>query len=609
MGESANGSGNGRAGMGTSGTGAGGTGTGEPAVPGRLRGTHYKWVALSNTTLGILAATVNGSIVIISLPAIFRGIHLNPLTPGNISYLLWMLMGYLLVSAVLVVTLGRLGDMYGRVRMYNLGFAIFGLAALALPFDPFTGPGGAMWLILWRVVQAVGGSMLMANSPAILTDAFPPDQRGTAMGINQVAGISGSFIGLILGGVLAAVDWRLVFLVSVPIGIGGTIWSYLSLREVGVRTKAKIDWLGNITFALGLVGILAGITYGIQPYGGHTMGWTSPLVLTGLLGGTALLVAFCFIELRVKQPMFDLHLLRIRAFAFGSLATLLASIARGGLQFMLILWLQGIWLVLHGYNYADTPLWSGIYLLPLTFGFVVSGPVSGWLSDKHGARAFASGGLLLSALAFGGLLLVPTNFHYLAFGLLIFLAGAGMGLFSAPNAAAIMNSVPRHQRGAASGMLATFQNSGFVLSIGVFFSLMIAGLASTLPATLTRGLTAQGVPAAIAHQIANLPPVGSLFAAFLGYNPVKTLLGPTGVLAHLPPGHVATLTGKRFFPELISQPFHHGLIIVFTTAMALLALAAGVSALRGARFVHEEHAVGAEAGSTSEAALEGTGRS
>ena len=609
MGDSANGSGNGRAGMGTSGTGTGGTGIGQPSDPGGLRSTHYKWVALSNTTLGILSATVNGSIVIISLPAIFRGIHLDPLTPGNISYLLWMLMGYLLVSAVLVVTLGRLGDMYGRVRMYNLGFAIFGLAALALPFDPFTGPSGAMWLILWRVVQAVGGSMLMANSPAILTDAFPPDQRGTAMGINQVAGISGSFIGLILGGVLAAVDWRLVFLVSVPIGIGGTIWSYLSLRETGVRTKAKIDWLGNVTFAFGLVGILVGITYGIQPYGGHTMGWTSPLVLTGLLGGAALLVAFCFIELRVKQPMFDLHLLRIRPFAAGSAATLLASIARGGLQFMLILWLQGIWLVLHGYNYVDTPLWSGIYLLPLTFGFVVSGPVSGWLSDKHGARAFASGGLLVSAAAFGGLLLLPTNFHYLAFGLLIFLAGAGMGLFSAPNAAAIMNSVPRHQRGAASGMLATFQNSGFVLSIGVFFSLMIAGLASTLPATLTHGLTAQGVPAAIAHQIGNLPPVGSLFAAFLGYNPVKTLLGPTGVLAHLPASNVATLTGKRFFPELISQPFHHGLVIVFTVAMALLALAAGISALRGARFVHEEQVVSTEPGGTTEAALEGTGRS
>ena len=495
---------------------------------GARRGQHgdrYKWVALSNTTLGMLAATVNASIVIIALPAIFRGIHLDPLQASNISYLLWMLMGYLVVSAVLVVTLGRLGDIYGRVRMYNAGFAIFGLGALALPFDPFLGGKGALWLIGFRVIQAVGGSMLMANSPAILTDAFPPNQRGTAMGINQVAGISGQFIGLILGGVLAAVDWRLVFIVSVPIGLGGTIWSYLSLKEVGLRTPAKIDWLGNITFAVGLILLLTGITYGIQPYGGHSMGWTSPLVLAGLIGGVGAAGGrSASSKPRSQSPMFDLHLMKIRAFAAGTLATLLASIARGGLQFMLIIWLQGIWLPLHGYAYKDTPLWSGIYLLALTLGFVVSGPVSGWLSDKHGARAFASGGLLVSALAFAGLLLIPVDFSYPEFAGLIFLAGAGMGLFSAPNAAAIMNSVPAKQRGAASGMLATFQNSGFVLSIGVFFSLMIAGLAATLPKTLTGGLTAQGVPAPIAHQIGSLPPVGSLFAAFLGYNPVKELL-------------------------------------------------------------------------------------
>jgi MFS family permease len=554
----------------------------------RVTDGRYKWVALSNTTLGMLAATVNASIVIIALPAIFRGIKLDPLQASNISYLLWMLMGYLVVSAVLVVTLGRLGDIYGRVRMYNAGFAIFGLGALALPFDPFTGGQGALWLIGFRVIQAIGGAMLMANSPAILTDAFPPNQRGTAMGINQVAGISGQFIGLILGGVLAAVDWRLVFIVSVPIGLGGTIWSYLSLREVGVRTPAKIDWLGNVTFAVGLIILLTGITYGIQPYGGHSMGWTSPLVLTGLIGGPALLILFCFIETKVPSPMFDLHLMRIRAFAAGIGATLLAAIARGGLQFMLIIWLQGIWLPLHGYAYKDTPLWSGIYLLALTFGFVVSGPVSGWLSDKHGARAFASGGLLVSALAFGGLLFIPVDFSYLEFAALIFVAGAGMGLFSAPNAAAIMNSVPAKQRGAASGMLATFQNSGFVLSIGVFFSLMIAGLAATLPTTLTRGLTAQGVPGLIAHKIASLPPVGSLFAAFLGYNPVKSLLTPTGVLSHLPARNVALLTGKAFFPRLISQPFHHGLVIVFIMAMAVLVIAACASALRGGRYVHEE---------------------
>ena len=563
---------------------------------GAERNDRYKWIALSNTTVGMLSATVNASIVIISLPAIFRGIKLDPLTPGNVSYLLWMLMGYLVVSAVLVVTLGRLGDIYGRVRMYNLGFAVFGLGALFLPFDPLTGPGGALWLIGFRVIQAMGGAMLMANSPAILTDAFPADQRGMAMGINQVAGISGQFIGLILGGVLAAVDWRLVFIVSVPIGIGGTIWSYLSLREVGARTPAKIDWLGNVLFGLGLIGILVGITYGLIPYGGHSMGWTNPLVLTGLIGGVALLVAFCVTEFRVKAPMFDLKLLRIRAFAAGNAATLLASIARGGLQFMLIIWLQGIWLVLHGYSFKDTPLWSGIYLLPLTCGFVISGPLSGKLSDKHGARAFASGGLLVSAAAFGGLILLPTNFRYVAFAGLIFVAGAGMGLFSAPNAAAIMNSVPARQRGAASGMLATFQNSGFVLSIGIFFSLMIAGLASTLPTTLTNGLTAHGVPHALAAKVGAAPPVSSLFAAFLGYNPVHQLLAPTGVLARLPAHQVSVLTGKQFFPQLLSGPFHHGLVIVFSTAMAILVIAAFASLLRGGRYVNDEQGMPAATG-------------
>jgi MFS family permease len=565
-----------------------------------LRAAHYKWTALSNTTLGILAATVNASIVIISLPAIFRGIHLNPLTPGNISYLLWMLMGYLVVSAVLVVTLGRLGDIFGRVRMYNLGFTVFGLGALALPFDPLKGPAGALWLIGFRIIQAVGGAMLMANSPAILTDAFPSNQRGMAMGINQVAGISGQFIGLILGGILAAVDWRLVFLVSVPIGVGGAIWSYVSLREIGARTPAKIDWLGNVTFAVGLIALLTGITYGIQPYGGHSMGWTSPFVLSGLIGGVVLLTTFCFIELRVKAPMFDLRLLRIRSFSTGVTAALLASISRGGMQFMLIIWLQGIWLVLHGYSFTDTPLWSGIYLLPLTAGFLIAGPLSGFLSDRFGAKYFASGGLLVTALSFVGLLLVPTNFSFPVFAILIFISGAGMGLFSAPNAAAVMNSVPPKQRGAASGMMATFQNSGFVLSIGIFFSLMIAGLASTLPKTLTSGLAHQGVPHAVALQIGQLPPVGSLFAAFLGYNPVHTLLAPTGVLAHLPAHNVTVLTGKQFFPQLLSGPFHHGLVIVFTMAASVLVIAAILALRHGGSEVIKER-VAAENGITTKA--------
>jgi MFS family permease len=544
---------------------------------------RYKWVALSNTTLGMLLATVNSSIVIISLPAIFNGIHLDPLAPGNVSYLLWMIMGFLLVSAVLVVALGRLGDMYGRVKMYNLGFVIFTLASIALSVDPFHGSRGALWLIGWRVLQAVGGSMVFANSTAILTDAFPASQRGMALGINQVAAIAGSFIGLVLGGVLAEWDWRAVFWVSVPIGVAGTIWSYLSLHELGARQKGRLDWPGNITFALGLSALLAGITYGIQPYGGHSTGWTNPWVLAGLIGGTALLVAFCVIETRVAEPMFHLELFRDRTFAFGNLAGLLTSISRGGMQFMLIIWLQGIWLPLHGYDYAQTPLWAGIYLLPLTVGFLVAGPVSGWLSDHFGARPFAVGGALVVAASFVGLVVLPVDFPYWVFAALVAVNGIGSGLFTSPNTSAVMGAVPAGQRGAAAGMRGTFFNSGSALSIGIFFSLMIVGLAASLPHTLTAGLEQQGVPADVATRIGALPPVGSLFAAFLGYNPLAALLGPTGVLAHLPAGNAATLTGKEFFPHLISGPFHQGLVVVFLAAAAMSLVAAFASVPGGGR--------------------------
>src|SRR5436305_4025789 len=538
---------------------------------------RYKWVALSNTTLGMLLATVNSSIVIISLPAIFNGIHLDPLAPGNVSYLLWMLMGFLLVSAVLVVALGRLGDMYGRVKLYNLGFMIFTLASIALSLDPLRGGGGALWLIGWRVVQAVGGSMVFANSTAILIDAFPARQRGMALGINQVAAIAGSFIGLVLGGVLAEWDWRAVFWVSVPIGLVGTVWSYLSLHELGARQPGRLDWPGTATFALGLSALLAAITYGIQPYGGHSTGWTNPWVVAGLAGGVALLVAFCLTEIRVGDPMFHLALFRDRTFAFGNLAGLLQSVSRGGMQFMLIIWLQGIWLPLHGYDYAQTPLWAGIYLLPLTVGFLVAGPVSGWLSDHFGARPFAVGGALVVAASFVGLVVLPVDFPYWLFAGLVALSGIGSGLVSSPNAPAVMGSVPAGQRGAAAGVRGTFFNSGSALSIGIFFSLMVIGLAADLPHTLTAGLEQQGVPAAVATRIGGLPPVGSLFAAFLGYNPLGSLLGPSGVLAHLPAGNVATLTGKQFFPNLISGPFHHGLVVVFVAAAIMSVVTAAAS--------------------------------
>jgi MFS family permease len=554
---------------------------------GEPPGGRYKWVALSNTTLSVTMATIDASIVIIAMPAIFRGIHLDPLAPGNVTYLLWMIMGYLLVTAVLVVTLGRLGDMYGRVRIYNLGFVVFTLASIALSLDPLTGPPGAIWLIGFRLVQAVGGAMLMANSAAILTDAFPARQRGMALGINQISGIAGQFVGLLLGGLLAAWWWRAVFWVNVPIGVFGTIWSYLSLREIAATRRARIDWAGNITFALGAGLLLAAITHGIQPYGGHATGWTSPWVVGGLAAGAALLAAFCVIETKIAEPMFNLALFKIRAFAAGNAASLLGSIARGGLQFMLVIWLAGIWLPLHGYDFAVTPLWAGIYMLPLTTGFLLAGPVSGYLSDRFGPRPFATAGLLVAAGAFCGLMLLPVIFPYWAFALLIFCNGIGSGLFASPNTSAIMSSVPARSRGAASGMRATFQNSGMALSIGIFFSLLIVGLAATLSRTLAAGLHAQGVPLATADQVSHLPPVATVFAALLGYNPVQHLLAPSGVLARLPAHNVAVLTGNNFFPDLISGPFHHGLIIVFSAAAAMSAAGAAISVMRGRQFYYD----------------------
>ncbi|MFG2040622.1 MFS transporter [Dactylosporangium sp. NPDC048998] len=544
---------------------------------------------LSNTTLGMLLATVNSSIMIISLPAIFNGIHLDPLAPGNVSYLLWMLMGYLLVTAVLVVSLGRLGDMYGRVRVFRAGFVVFTAASVALALTPSGGRAGALWLIGWRLLQGVGGAMLMANSTAIITDAFPPRQRGTALGVNQVAGLAGSFIGLVLGGLLSAWHWQAIFWVSVLVGAVGAVWAYRNLRATAPPPReVRIDWLGNVSLATGLTLLLAAMTYGIQPYGGHTEGWTNPLVFGGLAGGCALLVAFCVVETRVAQPMFDLRLFRIQAFWAGNAAALLNAIARGGLQFMLIIWLQGIWLPLHGYDFAETPLWAGIYLLPLTIGFIAAGPVSGHLSDRYGAKLFATGGLVLMALTFVGLLLIPVDFRYPAFAALLLLNGVGSGLFSAPNTTAVMNAVPAAQRGVASGIRATFQNAGMVLSIGLFFSLLIAGLSDSLPATLHGALAAEGVPGPAIDRVTAVPPVGMMFAAFLGYNPLTALLSAAGVLHSLPAATVATLTARTYLPGVLAGPFHEGLVVVFVLAAGLSAAGAVVSLLRGGAYIHEE---------------------
>lgn len=548
---------------------------------------NYKWIALSNTTLGILMASLNATSLIIALPVIFRGLKINPLDASSFSYLLWILLGYMLVTAILVVSLGRLGDMFGRVKMYNIGFIVFAIGALLAGFTWSHGPAGALELIFFRMVQAIGGALLMANSAAILTDAFPENQRGMALGINQIAALAGSFIGILVGGFLAQFSWRYVFLFNVPIGIIGVIWSYIALKEIDVFHPAKIDIIGNITFAVGLGLLLIGITYGIKPYGTSSMGWDSPLVLSLMIAGILILIAFVIIEHKVKQPMFDLTLFKIRAFTAGNIAGLLSAMGRGGLQFMLIMWLQGIWLPLHGYAFTQTPLWAGIYMLPTTIGFLVAGPLSGYFSDKYGARPFATGGMIIAAVSFALMMMLPVNFPYYLFALILLLNGLAFGMFSSPNTAGIMNSVPARYRGVASGMRATFMNVGMPLSIGIFFTLMIVGLNATVPGSIYQGLVVHGVPAHLALSLSHLPAISYLFAAFLGYNPLKTLLGKK-TLSLLKPSAASKLTSKDYFPKLIAAPFKHGLIVVLTFAIVTCLIAAYASWLRGSKYIHKE---------------------
>ena len=541
---------------------------------------RYKWIALSNTTLGVLLATLDASITLIAMPDIFRGIHLDPLVPANSFYLLWMILGYLVVSSVLIVSLGRMGDMYGRVKIYNLGFVIYTVASLLLTVDWMTGRSGATYLIMLRIVQGLGGACLLANAAAIITDAFPANQRGMALGINNIVGVSGMFVGLVLGGILAPINWRLVFLISVPVGLFGTVWAYLKLEERSTPRRARIDWWGNVTFALGLVLLMVSVTYGIRPAGGSSTGWTSTRVVVLLAGAAVSFIVFAVAEQRVAEPMFRLPLFRIRAFTFGTLSTFLSAVARGGLMFMLIIWLQGIWLPEHGYSFERTPLWAGIYMLPLTLGMLVAGPTSGYLSDRFGARPFATGGMLAAAASFALLMLLPTDFRYPEFALILALTGISMGMFASPNRAGVMNSLPPGDRGAGGGMNQTFQNSAQVLSIGVFFTLMIFGLAATLPETMLGGLQAHGVAHGTAERLAHLPPVSILFAAFLGYNPIQHLLGP-GTLHALSAHNQAALTGPSFFPNLISGPFQDGLHAAFTFAIVACLVAAAASLMRG----------------------------
>ncbi|MEM3684922.1 MAG: MFS transporter [Conexivisphaerales archaeon] len=554
---------------------------------------EYKWVALSNTTLGVLMASINGTIILISLPAIFRGLAINPLS--SFQYLLWVLFGYNIATATLLVTFGRLSDIFGRVRLYNLGFAIFTVGSILLFITPGTGDFAAIELVFFRLIQGVGGAFLFANSAAVLTDAFPAMERGKALGINQVAFLAGSLIGLVIGGILASFNWRYVFLVSVPFGIAGTLWSYLKLKEISALNRnQKIDAWGNTTFAVGLTLILIGVTYGLIPYGSSPMGWSDPWVIAAIAVGVFMMLLFPFIESRVEQPLFRLELFKIRMFSAASFAAFLSSIGQGGLMLLLIILLQGIWLPLHGYSYSSTPFWSGIYMIPMTLGFVTMGPLSGWLSDRYGSKLLSTLGLIITAFAFVALSFLQYNFVYLPFAIILFFMGIGNGMFASPNTASLMNSVPPEHRGVASGMRATMQNTGQTISLAVFFVIIIGALTQNLPQVLSSALVTVGAPQ-LAPIFSHISPTGALFAAFLGYNPMSSVLqqissmGDPQLVNSIPPSVINTLTSTTWFPNAIAPAFMSALKLSFYVGAALSLVAAIFSALRGNPFIYELH--------------------
>ena len=549
---------------------------------------RYKWIALTNTTLGVLMASINGTILIISLPAIFAGIHVNPLDQSQSSLLLWVLLGFNVATTIFLVAFGRISDTYGRVRLYNLGFAIFTLGSIMLFITPNSGIAGEWELIIFRFVQGIGGAFLFSNSTAILTDAFPPNQRGFALGLNQIAAVGGSVIGLVVGGLLAVINWRLIFLVSVPVGLMGTLWGFISLKEMATTRDSKhLDFYGNITFAFWLLAILIGLTYGILPYGKSPMGWGNPWIIAALVAGFLLLVAFVLIERVVKDPMFHLDLFRSQAFTLGNLSGLLSSIARGGLQFMLIIWLQGIWLPLHGVSYANTPLLAGIATLPQMVGFLLAGPLSGWFSDRLGARWFGFIGMMLSGVGFFLLNTLSADFPYSLFAVYIFIIGVVMGMFASPNTSMVMNAAPPRYRGVASGMRATFLNGGMMMSMGIFFSIVITSLSGHLPSAMAQGLTHYRLSGALVRGISGLPPTAALFAAMLGYNPMASLIPPAALQA-LPASQAAQIVGREFFPNLISAPFMLALRAVFIFALVMSVIAAFASLFSGKKHIHEE---------------------
>lgn len=548
---------------------------------------EYKWTVLVNTTLGGLMASINMTIVLISLPTIFRGLNIDPTASGEFIMLLWVMMGYSIVLATLLVTFGRLSDIYGRTRLYTLGFLIFTAGSILLSIIPDnSGNTGALMLIGFRMVQAVGGGLLMVNSTALITDSFGPTERGRALGINQISFITGSLIGLIAGGLLASANWHLVFIVNIPFAVAGSLWSVFKLKQIRKREKVPMDIAGNIGLGGGLVLISLGFTYALVPYKASAMGWYNPWVIASFIAGIILLVAFIFIEMRVKYPLFNLSLFRIRAFNYGNMANFMSSLGRGAIMFLVIIWLQGIYLPLHGISYSSTPFWAGIYMVPMMAGFIALGPIGGILTDKYGARTFATVGMIIVAISLYLLTTLPYNFNLWQFELILLLNGIGSGLFAAPNTTAVMNSLPEESRGAGSGMRTTFNNIGQTISMAVFFSIAITIFSDKLPASLYQTSLSIGLPQSIASAISQIPPSGALFAAFLGINPAASF--PASMLNLIPPAALKSLMSLTFFPNSIGPSFIIGLRDSLYVAIAMSVAGAILSALSGGRYVHGE---------------------
>jgi len=479
--------------------------------------------------------------------------------------------------------------MLGRVKLYNLGFAIYTVGSLLLALTPNTGHLGALELILFRVVQGIGAAFLFSNSAAILTDAFPPNERGKALGLNQVAVLAGSILGLVIGGVLATYDWRYVFLVSVPFGVMGTLWSHYRLKEVAtIRKNQKLDIWGNVTFGAGLITLLISLTYGLVPYGNSPMGWGNPFVIAGLAAAFILLAAFPVIESRVEDPMFRLDLFKRRIFAAGNIADILAAFARGGVTLMLVILLQAVWLPLHGIKYQDTPFWAGIYIIPFSLGFVVMGPVSGYLSDRYGARGFSTLGMVITGSSFLLLSRLSYDFYYPEFAAIIFLMGIGIGMFSSPNIASIMNSVPPQNRGAAAGMRSTLMNTGTSIGTSILFTTVILTLSTTLPQAFASAAAAVGAPQLGISVFQKIAPTSALFAAFLGYNPMQTYLAslPSSLTSTLSASTIATLTSTTWFPNAFAPAFMASVRIAIYLNAAFAFTAALASVVRGKKYIY-----------------------